>query len=51
MWTQNRRQIALGRPPPLNHCWSSALQLTARGLTTRPLPHGESDVHDGIRFD
>ncbi len=41
MWTQIVGKIALGQAPPLNHCWSSALQLTARGLTTRPLPHGE----------
>jgi hypothetical protein len=41
MWTQIVGKIALAQAPPLNHCWSSALQLTARGLTTRPLPHGE----------
>jgi len=40
MWSQIVGKIALAQAPPLNHCWSSALQLTARGLTTRPLPHG-----------
>src|SRR5262245_58206904 len=41
MWTQIVGKIALAQAPPLNHCWSSALQITARGLITRPLPHGE----------
>jgi Family of unknown function (DUF5996) len=40
MWSQIVGKIALAQAPALNHCWSSALQLTARGLTTRPLPHG-----------
>jgi hypothetical protein len=40
MWTQIVGKIALAQAPPLNHCWSVALQFTARGLTTRPLPHG-----------
>jgi hypothetical protein len=40
LWTQIVGKIALAQAPPLNHCWSVALQLTARGLTTRPLPHG-----------
>jgi Family of unknown function (DUF5996) len=41
MWSQIVGKIALAQAPPLNHCWSSALQITARGLTTRPLPHGD----------
>ncbi|HEY3092276.1 MAG TPA: DUF5996 family protein [Vicinamibacterales bacterium] len=49
MWTQIVGKIALAQAPPLNHCWSSALQLTARGLTTRPLPHGERTFT--IEFD
>src|SRR4029077_17832363 len=31
MWTQVVGKVALAQAPPLNHCWSSALQLTARG--------------------
>jgi hypothetical protein len=34
-------KIALALSPPLNHCWGVALRVTPRGLTTRPLPHGE----------
>ncbi len=49
MWTQVVGKIALAQAPPLNHCWSSALQLTARGLTTRPLPHGDRTFT--IEFD
>src|ERR671925_2212345 len=49
MWTQIVGKIALATRPYLNHCWSSALQITARGLTTRPLPHGERTFT--IEFD
>jgi len=41
MWTQVVGKIALATTPPLNHSWGTALQLGARGLTTRPLYHGE----------
>ena len=41
MWMQMAGKIALAQAPPLNHCWSVSLRLTPRGLTTRPLPHGE----------
>ena len=40
MWTQVVGKIALAQAPPLNHSWGVALQVTARGLSTRPLPHG-----------
>ncbi len=39
MWTQVVGKVALALAPPLNHCWSSALQVTPRGLTTRTLPY------------
>jgi hypothetical protein len=39
MWTQVVGKVALASTPPLNHCWGSALHLTPRGLTTRPLSH------------
>jgi hypothetical protein len=48
-WTQIVGKIALAQAPPLNHCWSVALQLTARGLMTRPLPHGDRTFT--IEFD
>src|SRR5690349_21937250 len=40
MWTQIVGKVALALAPPLNHSWGIALHVTARGLTTRPLPHG-----------
>jgi Family of unknown function (DUF5996) len=40
MWTQVVGKIALALTPPLNHSWAVALQLTARGLSTRRLLHG-----------
>ena len=41
MWSQIVGKVALALAPPLNHCWGSALQLTAHGLSTRRLVHGE----------
>ncbi len=40
MWTQVVGKVALALTPPLNHSWGAALQITPRGLATRPLPHG-----------
>lgn len=41
LWTQIVGKVALAQAPPLNHSWGIALQVTPRGLSTRPLPHGE----------
>jgi hypothetical protein len=40
MWTQIVGKVALALAPPINHSWGITLQVTARGLSTRPLPHG-----------
>jgi hypothetical protein len=40
MWSQIVGKIALAQAAPMNHSWATALQLTSRGLSTRPLPHG-----------
>jgi hypothetical protein len=40
MWSQVVGKIALAQAPPINHSWAVSLHLTARGLTTQPLPHG-----------
>ena len=40
MWMQVVGKVALARAPRLNHSWGSALQVTSRGLSTRPLRHG-----------
>ena len=41
MWTQVVGKVALARAVPLNHSWAIALQVTARGLATRVLRHGD----------
>jgi len=40
LWTQIVGKIRLARAPWLNHSWHVALYLTARGLTTSPIPDG-----------
>ncbi|MBP1474520.1 hypothetical protein J7I44_09410 [Frateuria sp. MAH-13] len=40
LWSQVVGKVALALAPPLNHCWGSALHITARGLSTRLLPCG-----------
>jgi hypothetical protein len=41
MWSQIVGKIALDRVAPINHSWGIAFDVTARGLTTRTLPHGD----------
>src|SRR5262245_11994165 len=41
LWTQVVGKIRLAKTPWLNHSWHVALYLTARGLTTSPIPYGE----------
>src|SRR5260221_12014777 len=40
LWTQIIGKIRLTRAPWLNHSWHVALYVTARGLTTSPIPDG-----------
>jgi hypothetical protein len=40
MWTQIVGKVRLARGPWLNHSWHVTLYVTARGLTTSPMPHG-----------
>jgi Family of unknown function (DUF5996) len=40
MWTQIVGKIRLVQTPWINHSWHVTLYLTARGLTTSPIPHG-----------
>jgi hypothetical protein len=41
MWTQIVGKIRLRESAPINHGWHSTLYVTARGLTTSPIPHGQ----------
>ena len=49
LWTHIVGKIRLARMPWLNHCWQVTFYLTARGLTTGPMPYGEE--HLQIDFD
>jgi hypothetical protein len=40
MWTQIVGKIRLALSPWLNHSWHVTLYVTARGLTTSPIPYG-----------
>src|SRR5262245_43403260 len=39
LWTQIVGKIRLAQTPWLNHSWHVPLYVTARGLTTSPIPH------------
>lgn len=49
LWTQIVGKIRLTLTPPLNHCWNVTLYVTARGLTTSPMPYGDRSFQ--IDFD
>lgn len=41
MWTQMVGKVCLALTPKVNHFWNIAMRLTARGLATPPLVHGD----------
>jgi hypothetical protein len=49
LWTQIVGKIRMARAPMLNHWWQVTLYVTARGLTTSPIPAGTRTFE--IRFD
>jgi hypothetical protein len=49
LWTQIVGKIRLAQTPRLNHSWHVTLYVTARGLTTSPIPYGERTF--SIDFD
>jgi hypothetical protein len=49
MWTQIVGKVRLAQSPWLNHSWHVTLYVTARGLTTSPIPHGSRSFQ--IDFD
>ena len=49
MWTQVVGKIRLALAPWTNHSWHVTLYLTARGLTTSPIPYGRRIFE--IQFD
>ncbi len=49
MWTQIVGKIRLKLTPLVNHWWNVPLYVTARGLTTSPMPYGDRSLE--ISFD
>ena len=49
MWSQIVGKVALAQAAPVNHSWAISLDVTARGLTTKTLPHGQRSFR--IAFD
>jgi len=49
LWTQIVGKVRLARAPWLNHSWNVVLYVTARGLTTTPIPDGDRSFE--IAFD
>jgi len=49
MWTQIVGKVRLAQCPWMNHSWHVTLYVTARGLPTSPLPHGDRTFQ--IDFD
>src|SRR3954466_2830059 len=50
LWTQVIGKIRLARSPWLNHSWHVALYVTARGLTTSPIPDGPRTFQIDLDF-
>jgi uncharacterized protein DUF5996 len=50
LWSQIVGKIRLVRSPWLNHSWHVALYVTARGLTTSPIPDGVRDFQIDLDF-
>lgn len=49
LWTQIAGKVRLAKTPWLNHSWHVALYVSARGLTTGPIPDGARSF--SIEFD
>ena len=49
LWTQIVGKVRLALSPHVNHWWQVPLYVTARGLTTSPMPYGEQNI--AIDFD
>ncbi len=50
LWTQVIGKIRLARTPWLNHSWHIALYVTARGLTTSPIPDDDRNFQIDLDF-
>src|SRR5438067_696096 len=49
LWTQIVGKVRMELSPPVNHWWHVTLYVTARGLTTSPIPYGRRTF--AVSFD
>src|SRR3989337_2370798 len=49
LWTQIVGKVRLAQTPWLNHSWHVVLYVSARGLTTSPIPYGQRTFE--LEFD
>jgi hypothetical protein len=49
LWTQIVGKLRLAKTPWLNHSWHATLYVTSRGLTTSPIPYGDTTFD--LEFD
>ena len=49
-WVQIIGKTRLALAPPVNHSWHVTLYLTARGLTTSPMPYGQRTLEVELDF-
>jgi hypothetical protein len=50
MWLQIVGKVRLAQTPWTNHSWHATFYVTARGLTTSPIPHGEREFQIELDF-
>lgn len=50
MWTQIVGKVRLALSPFMNHWWEVPLYVTARGLTTSPIPYGKGIFENNFDF-
>ena len=50
LWTQMLGKLRVSLSPSQNHTWHTALYLTARGLTTGPVPSGSGAIEAELDF-
>ena len=51
LWTQVVGKVRLALTPWLNHSWHVPLYVTARGLTTSPIPYGQRSFEIAFDFE
>jgi hypothetical protein len=50
LWLQIIGKVRLRLTPPINHSWHATFYLTARGLTTSPIPYDTRSFHLELDF-